>query len=125
MGEVPKGRRGRNSLSFSQNQNRIERQQKHQADIRNLLVYRAAKSFVNSVIRDPQNEEHIPRDGKIFYESGKVGSHFTIFANSSGETFACLRMLRKVPIATSLCKGMTQPIFPSDVDFFITTWLPR
>lgn len=51
--------------------------------------------------------------------------YFTAFTNSSDETFACLRILRNVPIATSLCIGTTQPTVPSGVDFFITTWLPR
>ena len=44
------------SLLFSQNQNRIERQQQHQADIRHFLNQRAAEAFFNFVMYVPQND---------------------------------------------------------------------
>src|SRR5580692_914236 len=45
--------------------------------------------------------------------------------NSSDETPAIFRALRRVPRATSRCMGMTQPRSPSGVIFLRTTWLPR
>src|SRR5450759_5565 len=45
--------------------------------------------------------------------------------NSSGVTFACLKILRNVPIASSLCEGTTQVNSPFSTCFFKITWLPR
>lgn len=65
---------------FSQDQNRIERQQQHQAAIQHFLWQRVLKAFVNSVLRDPQNEQHVPGDGKRFEEGGKGNVfHFGYF----------------------------------------------
>lgn len=37
---------------------------------------------------------------------------------------ACFKIPLKVPIATSLCKGTTQPISLDSAYFFKITWLP-
>src|SRR5438132_13907811 len=45
--------------------------------------------------------------------------------NSSTLIPACLRMPRRVPIASSECNGTTQPVVVSGSIRLITTWLPR
>jgi hypothetical protein len=78
------------SLPFSQDQNYIEHQQNHQADIRGFLNHCAAEAFINSVICDPENEKHIPDDGKIFEESVKANIfHFGISKYSTHVAALC------------------------------------
>ncbi len=56
---------------------------------------------------------------------GDRSAHLKASENSSLVTLAIFNALRSVPVATSRCMGMTHPISPPGVTFFMTTWLPR